>query len=387
MSEHACLPVRPQPTPGESIAGYLMRVASANGHLAECRPLGQVCIRQDRLQRWLAYGRLTDQKGMSVDVAARTLGVKQQVAYCLVRQGLLGSVDIGRFGRRVLPEHLKLFSEAYISLTELTYIDEYVDRLRRIRSERDIYEDLARWQEEQFPEYQRGAINGINTALGLSGPELLRADHLPTTAIGSLRGLVVVSANPGHHELFNLRENAARLSGGNGDFCRRLFQRYPECVSKRRGATDGVAFRPEKDGRTIRYWTYAMGLWSLAFGDAASLGLKGYERWKAAVDGQWALGGIDLVPFHSNRDGVTARLGRTEAAQLTKIAIETLKMVVALPAERRSGDSMHTRIVLVSSKHGAKLTAAPGEVPSCLHLYPKSSLPLKRSSRTDPKGL
>lgn len=240
----------------------------------------------------------------------------------------------------------------------MTYIDEYVDRLRSIRSEREIYEDLARWQEEQFPEQQRGAVNGINTALGLSGPELLQADHLPTTAIGSLRGLVVVSANPGHHDVFNLRENAARLSGGNGDFCRQFFQRYPECVSKRRDARDGVAFRPEKDGRTIRYWTYAMGLWSLAFGDAADLGLRGYERWKAAVDGQWALGGVDLLPFHSNRDGVTARLGRTEAAQLTKIAIETLKMVVALPVERRSGDSMHTRIVLVSSKHGAKLVEA-----------------------------
>lgn len=92
---------------------------SGGGHLRDSRPLGQVRIRQDRLRSWLADRRLNDDKGMSIDAAARVLGVKQQVAYCLVRQGLLGSIDGGKLGRRVLAEHLNLFEERYISLKEL----------------------------------------------------------------------------------------------------------------------------------------------------------------------------------------------------------------------------------------------------------------------------
>lgn len=90
-----------------------------SGQLTGCRPLGQVRIRQDRLRSWLADRRLNEDKGMSIDAAARMLGVKQQVAYCLVRQGLLGSIDGGKLGRRVLAQHLKLFTESYISLKEL----------------------------------------------------------------------------------------------------------------------------------------------------------------------------------------------------------------------------------------------------------------------------
>lgn len=89
------------------------------GHLTEDQPLGQVRVRQERLKSWLAEKRLSEKNGMSIDAAAKKLGVKQQVAYCLVRHGLLGSMDGGQLGRRVLDEHLKLFSESYVSLKEL----------------------------------------------------------------------------------------------------------------------------------------------------------------------------------------------------------------------------------------------------------------------------
>jgi hypothetical protein len=59
----------------------------------KAQPLGQVRVRQDRLQSWLADKGVIEKKGMSIDAAARKLGVKQKVAYCLVRQGLLGSMD------------------------------------------------------------------------------------------------------------------------------------------------------------------------------------------------------------------------------------------------------------------------------------------------------
>jgi cell division inhibitor SulA len=93
--------------------------AGGVGHLTEGVPLGQVPVPKDRLRGWLADKRLQEQQGMSIDAAARMLGVKQQVAYCLVKQGLLGSIDGGKLGRRVLSEHLELFEESYISLKEL----------------------------------------------------------------------------------------------------------------------------------------------------------------------------------------------------------------------------------------------------------------------------
>ena len=104
------------------------------GHMTEDQPLGQVRVRQERLKSWLAEKRFSEKKGMSIDAAAKRLGVKQQVAYCLVRRGLLGSMDGGKLGRRVLDEHLKLFSESYVSLKELARTYQVSPRamLRRI---------------------------------------------------------------------------------------------------------------------------------------------------------------------------------------------------------------------------------------------------------------
>ena len=94
-------------------------IDDGGGQLTDCRPLGHVRVCRERLRSWLADKRLNEAKGMSIDAAARKLAVKQQVAYCLVRHGLLGSIDGGKLGRRVLAEHLKLFTESYISLKEL----------------------------------------------------------------------------------------------------------------------------------------------------------------------------------------------------------------------------------------------------------------------------
>ena len=70
MDEHL-LPVRPQPAAGESIAGYLMRVASANGF----KSVSQLCAAAARcgsaplgvLFEWLALTR--EARGRVFDLA------------------------------------------------------------------------------------------------------------------------------------------------------------------------------------------------------------------------------------------------------------------------------------------------------------------------------
>jgi hypothetical protein len=110
-------------TPAELVALVSAVVEGSFGggatHLSEKSPLGEVRVPHALLQAWLSERRSNGHQGMSIDAAAKLLGIKQQVAYCLVGRGLLGSSDGGRFGRRVMPEHLKLFSESYVSLAEL----------------------------------------------------------------------------------------------------------------------------------------------------------------------------------------------------------------------------------------------------------------------------
>ena len=55
---------------------------------------------------------------LSVDEAAQWLGVKQQVAYDLVKQGLLATTKDELPGRRVPQASLEDFKATYISLAE-----------------------------------------------------------------------------------------------------------------------------------------------------------------------------------------------------------------------------------------------------------------------------
>lgn len=71
------------------------------------------------LRSWLITQRVSADESMSVDQAARLLGIKQQVAYDLVGCGLLATREGGRSGRRVTPAHLSEFRKTYISLREL----------------------------------------------------------------------------------------------------------------------------------------------------------------------------------------------------------------------------------------------------------------------------
>lgn len=81
-------------------------------------PLGKALLNRAEASQWLASGRAADAQGLSVDQAAKTLGIKQQVAYDLVRLGLLANTPHPLLGRRVTASDLRQFQTTYVSLAD-----------------------------------------------------------------------------------------------------------------------------------------------------------------------------------------------------------------------------------------------------------------------------
>lgn len=54
-----------------------------------------------------------------MDAAAKVLGIKQEVAYDLVRKGLLRSTTAGALGQRMSGADIELFQATYVSLANL----------------------------------------------------------------------------------------------------------------------------------------------------------------------------------------------------------------------------------------------------------------------------
>jgi hypothetical protein len=82
------------------------------------RCLGEVLLSHDEAYNWLNSQRVKVEGSLSVDQAAQVLGVKQQVAYELVRSGLLEATVDQALGRRISVGSIKNFQETYISLAE-----------------------------------------------------------------------------------------------------------------------------------------------------------------------------------------------------------------------------------------------------------------------------
>ena len=83
-------------------------------------PLGLAEVRQTDLRRWLLTFRARKDSSVSVDEAAKALGVKQQVGYQLARSGLLRSCRAPDHAElRVRDVDLKAFKQEYVSLAEL----------------------------------------------------------------------------------------------------------------------------------------------------------------------------------------------------------------------------------------------------------------------------
>lgn len=83
-------------------------------------PLGLVELSREDLRRWRMRQRASKSSSVSVDEAATALGIKQQVAYQLVRQGLVPSYQVpNRTEVRVCRVDLQDFRRTYVSLAEL----------------------------------------------------------------------------------------------------------------------------------------------------------------------------------------------------------------------------------------------------------------------------
>lgn len=89
------------------------------GAIADAVPIGLACLDRGELKVWLLAARKKSSPGLSVDEAAQALGLKQQVAYELVRRGVLSSTHVAGHGRRVFDGAIQSFRETYVSLAEV----------------------------------------------------------------------------------------------------------------------------------------------------------------------------------------------------------------------------------------------------------------------------
>lgn len=82
-------------------------------------PIGEATLNVASAKEWLLKHRRKAQPDFSVDAAAKALGIKQQVAYDLVRLGLLRSANSGSLGLRVSSRDIERFQTTYVSLASL----------------------------------------------------------------------------------------------------------------------------------------------------------------------------------------------------------------------------------------------------------------------------
>jgi TniQ len=86
---------------------------------AESTAIGKLNLYEEQFRLWLSNLRYESTKTMTVDSTAKVLGLKQQVAYELVRAGLLMSSYDSIKGVRISTDQLQQFQETYISLAEI----------------------------------------------------------------------------------------------------------------------------------------------------------------------------------------------------------------------------------------------------------------------------
>lgn len=194
----------------------------------------------------------------------------------------------------------------------LEYLDAYIEQLNGVTRQQQVYGTLSDWH-VQTREALVHAVDDLNTWLSLTGPMLLQA-HVATTAIGRLDGeIVIISANPGYSAAKNALEDTYRSHsmGTNADFCRRFFAEYRNVC-----------------GGSSPYWTRVMRFLDIY----QSRGYQADPRllWARTSDSD-VLGGLDLLPFHSTKDGVTPHLcGPNTKAKLREVAAASLAMALRL---------------------------------------------------------
>ena len=134
----------------------------------------------------------------------------------------------------------------------------------------------------------RCAQEEINQALRLKGDVTLQAGHPPTVVVGGTKGILIIAANPGFNDELNAKEAIFRQTeNGNEEFCSQFFtHKFREHVKK------------------IPWWISVSKFAQAAYADQVH---DDSLDWAATG----LVGAIDLVPFHSKKDGITRKLYST----------------------------------------------------------------------------
>lgn len=101
------------------IQALINKELSPIGTIATPIVIGKVQLNRSEFQQWLDGLRFKATQSTSVDKAAKSLGLKQQVVYELVAVGLLESTRDQIKGYRISLDQIRHFQESFISLAEL----------------------------------------------------------------------------------------------------------------------------------------------------------------------------------------------------------------------------------------------------------------------------
>lgn len=195
-------------------------------------------------------------------------------------------------------------------MTAQEFVEDYLSRLREIKTEADVA-SLYNWLWSVRDELS-AIVGEFNSELDLRDKFELKPD-LPCIAVGSLHGLVFVSANPGWKEKLNPREDSHCRASSEcyKDLMFHYFKEHPRVVGER-----------------VRWWSQPIALLPMVRGYKPNVlpNLKPETVWNN-VDQSHSLGGWELFPFHSESDGVTSRL---DVKWLRQCLDESLKAIVRI---------------------------------------------------------
>ena len=102
----------------ELIKAVIAQQLISQGESLHAVALGMAILNPVETRRWLHSYRAALEEGLSVDQAAQAMRIKQQVAYDLVRLGLLTTTQHESLGHRIFTSDIERFHATYISLAD-----------------------------------------------------------------------------------------------------------------------------------------------------------------------------------------------------------------------------------------------------------------------------
>lgn len=174
----------------------------------------------------------------------------------------------------------------------IVFLESYIGRLETVATDSHL-EALYRWVWHQDRDH--GAVGVtvafLNAALGLDDEYALKPD-LPCISVGSRAGLVILAANPGWSEVANAQEDGYSKQSANA---------YVQLMMDYFGSYHRVVQQPNP------WWNRTYKFMRLLANCADRVGaVPSRETARSSA----LMGGWELLPFHSRKDGITSHLLR-----------------------------------------------------------------------------